>query len=612
MIRVYRPSPRRSLELQKENLPCPSTLRRWLASVLADRTFHGVLLVWALCCAALFVGVAKLGGSLPWADEWGFTSIACGQEPLSWSWLWVANNEHRLPLLRLGLYVIGRLSHWDWQAMHYATLTLMSLGALALLFAARSIRSHSALSDTFLCLVVLSPGQYETTWAYAYSFGAPGALICIALSLAAVRWPQRSPKHLICYLLTVLAITLTGGPPGNLMALGFVAALAPYFRETTSRVWKISAGVGGGLVLAVTGLLLVLTPPPHNRDYISNSLASTVAATLKESVCWLGSPVLQVLWPWAFLIVLLPSLWVAGRMVRDLLRWRRSNQTRAREWMDLVCIWLPAFLVAVCIAYGRARLDLWAFRYIALTMPIGLVLYLLLVRMRAPLVIPHTLAVVLAIFCGWNWPCILLPQIHHRVRMAELVQILAQGNVPLSEVCERHCVDVGFSPELFSGRLTAWMMALRQSDQCIFRGINRRKQRTGEALPQAWEADSGKLGEGWVSLPDMNATQGLTLRVSEAATQPAVAVYHVQVPIGGIYQLCCRMRAPKRHTLTLIVDGNQSQRQTFPAANAFRPCVLKTPLKLEPGEHELTLSLSPERSDLDLVELVPQTPANAQ
>ncbi len=598
--------------MQTENLPCPSTLRRWLASVIADRTFHGVLVVWALCSAALLLSVAKFGGSLPWADEWGLTPIASGQQTLSWSWLWVPNNEHRQPLLRLGLYVLGQLSHWDWQAMHYVTLSLMSLGALALLFAARSIRGHSTLSDTFLCLVVLSPGQYETTWAYAYSFGAPGALICIALSLAAVRWPQRSQMHLLFYLLTVLVVTLTGGPPGNLMALGFVAALAPYFRETTSRAWRVSAGVGGGLVLAVTGLLLILTPPPHNTNYVSNSLATTIVASLKESVCWLGPPVLQALWPWAFLILLLPSLWVVGRMVRDLLRWRRGNQTIAREWMDLVWLWLPAFLVAASIAYGRARLDLWPSRYMVLTMPIGIVLYLFLVRMQAPLAIPQTLAVVLAIFCGWTWPYTLFHEKAHRVRMTELVQTLAQGNLPVSEVCKRHCADVGLPPELFYGRITAWMLGLRQSDQSIFHRINRRRRRAGAPLPQAWEADSGKLGEGWVSWPDLNATQGQTLRVRQAGKQPAVAVYHFQVAIGGVYQLCCRMRGPNEHTLTVQVDGSQPQRQSFPATDEFQPCALTAPLKLEAGQHDLTLSLSPDCSDLDLIELVPQPPAKAK
>jgi hypothetical protein len=59
-----------------------------------------------------------------------------------------------------------------------------------------------------------------------------------------------------------------------------------------------------------------------------------------------------------------------------------------------------------------------------------------------------------------------------------------------------------------------------------------------------------------------------------------------------------------------MVDGNQSQQQTFTATDEFRPCVLATPLKLESGQHDLTLSFSPDCSDIDLVELVPQAPGN--
>jgi hypothetical protein len=606
----------RCFELQKEKLPYSAALRCWLASVIADRAFHAALLVWALCSVALCVCVAKFGLSLPWCDEWLFTPIACGQQPLTWSWLWEANNEHRMPLLRLGLFVIGRISHWDWQAMHYATLALMALGALALLFAARSIRGHSALSDTFLCLVVLSPGQFETTWKYAYSFGAGGGLTCIALSLAAIRWPQRSLKHLISYLLVVLVITLTGGPAGNLMALGLVGALALCFWETGSRAWKIAAGVGSGLVTAVSGLLLALIPPvPYHADFRSNSLITTVQATLKESVCWLGPPVLHKLWPWASLIVLLPSLWILGRIVRDLLRWRRGNQSRAREWIELFLVWLATLLVAASVAYGRARTELWLFRYMVLTMPIGLVLYLLLVRMRAPLAILRILAVGMAIFFGWNWRFMLRHEVPQRAEAAKLLRKLAQGDVPLCVVCRQHCKDVGLSlnPEwasLLTNLLTSWMMELRQNDQSIFRAINRGKRRAGGALPQAWKADSGKRGEGWLSQPDGSATQARTLRVNAAGQQAAFAVYHVQVAVGGAYQLCCRMRAPKGQTLTVTVDGSQSQRQTFPAAAEFQLCVLAAPLELGPGQHELTLALSPVCSDLDLLELVPRPPAD--
>jgi hypothetical protein len=601
--------------LQKEIIPCPSTQQCRLTGLLADRRFCVVLLIWALCCWALCECVAKFGAALPWADEWFLTPIATGKESLSWSWLWHPNNEHRQPLMRLGLFLIGRLSHWNWQAVHYLTLALMGLGALALLCAARSIRGRSALSDTFLCLVVLSPGQWETTWRYGYSFGAAGGLSCIALSMVAARWLQRSLKDLISYLLTVLAITLTGGPTGNLMALGLVAALAPYFRETTSRAWKITAGVGCGLILAASGVLLALTPvAPDHPSLLSNSLITIVESTLGESVCWLGPPVLQVLWPWAFLIVLLPGLWVAGRIVRDLRRGRQGNHELTRAWMDLVPVWLAAFLVAASIAYGRGHSETpWSFRYMVLTMPIGIVLYLLLVRIGVPLAIPRSMAVALALFCCWNWLLVLHQEIQHQARLNEFVRTLAQGHVPLSEECKKYCADVGLpSDHGYVALLTNWVMELRQSDQSIFRAINRRKRRAGEALPQAWEADSGKLGQGWVCLPDASATQAKALRVSAAGEKPATVSYPIQVTVGGAYQLCCRMRASKPQTVTVAVDGSQSQQETFPAAADFRSCVLAAPLKLEPGQHELTLTLAPVCADLDLLELVPKPPDKAR
>jgi hypothetical protein len=143
--------------MQTDHSRGPATTRQWMTEAVADRQLHGVLLVWALCCVTALVGIVPFGVSLPWCDEWEMTPIACGQEHLSWRWLMNATNEHRAPLTRLLLFVLGRLSHWDWQVMHYANLLSMGLGALVLLGAARSLRGQASLSDAFLCLVVLTP-----------------------------------------------------------------------------------------------------------------------------------------------------------------------------------------------------------------------------------------------------------------------------------------------------------------------------------------------------------------------------------------------------------------------------------------------------------------------
>src|SRR5262249_12864785 len=148
------------------------------------------------------------------------------------------------------------------------------------------------------------------------------------------------------------------------------------------------------------------------------------------------------------------------------------------------------------------------------------VLYLLLVRMRSPRAIPHTLAVLMAVCCGWCWPSMLAQEKPHRDRAAEVGRLLARGNVPLSGVWERCYVDVGFPSVNWVPPLIDSMMQLRQSDQSIFHAINRRKRRAGAALPQAWKADAGQLGSGWEIVADGNATQGRTLRVRVAGEQP--------------------------------------------------------------------------------------------
>lgn len=589
--------------MQEEPVLPLSESRRWLVGVLQDRSFHGVFLIWALCCLAVLLCTAKFGMPLPWCDEWTLTSIACGQKSLSWSWLWEPANEHRMPLTRLSVLVIGRLSHWNWQAMHYINFAFMGLGALSLLFAARSVRGRAALSDTFLCFVVLTPWHWQTIWRYGYAYGIAGGLMCLAISLAAVRWPQRSRLHLVSYAAILLAITLAGGPPGNFLALGLVCALVPNFREAT-RTWIVSAAVTGGLVAAVSLLFLVCIPTaPHHANFISDSLKTTLKAASKESVCWIGAPVLQMLWPWAILVGLIPGLWIVGRMIRDVVRWRRGNGQPMREWADLSSILLAGLMVAAAIAYGRARLSLWDSRYVVLTMPIGIVLYLLLVRMRAPLALPQSLAVVMAICFGWCWPLVLNQEQVHRDKAVEFIRTLSQGNVPLCDLCNRYSHYVG----LDGGEpILQFMVQLRQHEKSIFRAINRKKRRAGIALPQAWKAESGVLEEGWTIVADVDATQARALHRSATDKQPARVAYRVQVDAASVYRLCCRLRSPKEQVLSVAVDGKQLPQQTFPAAPDYRPYLLTVPFPLEPGQHDLALSFSPGDVNFDLVELLPQ------
>jgi hypothetical protein len=596
--------------------PSMVALRRSLASASADRQLPGVVLVWGLCCLAVALCIANFGMSLPFCDEWPLTHVASGRELLSLHWVLEPANEHRAPLTRLWLFALGRLSHWNWQAMHYANLATMGLGALALVFAARALRGQAALSDVFLPLIVLTPWHFETLWVYGYAYSMAGGMTCLAISLAAVRWPQRSLVHLGVYLLAALVVTLSEGPAGNFLALGLAGVLLLYCRGQTPRSWRAVAIAGVLLILAASCLQLAFIPTiPRHAQYLSDSLATTLKGIPKVSVCWMGMPALQVLWPWVFLVVLVPGLWVVGRIGRDLLRRRRSDGAPSQEWADLGLVWLGAMVVAAAIAHGRARMALWEPRYVVLTMPIAIVLYLLLVRMRAPLVLPQTLAVVMAVCWGWCWPWVLDHQKAHSSKVVAVMQAHTRGDRPLSELCSRleHNEALGWTVAPFHvGYLIDCMMQLRQNDLGIFRSINRRKRAAGAGLPQAWKADTGQLSSGWEVVEDSAATQMRTLRVKQTDASPALAVYRLQVFAGGRYRLCCRMRAPQGQTLTVAVDDNPVCGQDIYTGADYRACLLDAPLELKAGEHLLALAFSKRGTEVDVVELVPEAPATGR
>src|SRR5437016_708374 len=66
----------------------------------------------ALLLLALFY-VGKFGSRLPYYDDWTLVPLLTGAEPLTPAALWAQYNEHRVPLPRLALYALGRLSGYD-------------------------------------------------------------------------------------------------------------------------------------------------------------------------------------------------------------------------------------------------------------------------------------------------------------------------------------------------------------------------------------------------------------------------------------------------------------------------------------------------------------------
>jgi hypothetical protein len=580
-----------------------------LRRALSDHQLHAVLLVWALCWAAYFALLVRFCVPLPWSDEWDMTEVATRQLALDQEWIWRPLNEHRAPLVRLEVLLLGQLASWDLRLVHHVNLAMLALGSLTLILAVRKVRGCSAFCDAFLPLLIFTPWHYESLLVYALAYAMPLALLCVALSGMITGWPQRSVFNLVVYWGMTLAITLSGGPIGHLWALGLCGVAVRGRLENRPRRWQVAAAVGAGIVIGISLAMLLATPEvARHEKFLSDSWQTTLRATAKLSVVWLGRA-LELWWPWALLAVVIPGLYVAGRAVLELWRIGRGSapaKTNLGSWLDLVLVLLATVAVALMIGHGRGLSPrIWQPRYATLIMPMPLVLYLLMVRWRSALIIPGMLTFLMAVSIGWNWPIVLADSRYWHDRGMEAAQALRQVSCPLAAAAEKYAPVVGYTCD--SNKLLRLLMALRDAHMSVFRKQSAREPVAGMGPAQLWDAAAGQVTAGLRMVADIRATSGLALEPA-SSWAPGTVTYAIEVPEGGCYELSCRLAVPERDAslAVRVDDGLAFTRSLQPGGEYSALCHQPVSLELSPGKHLVALTLTGRRTRLNLLELIPR------
>jgi hypothetical protein len=578
--------------------------------LLTDRSLHAVLLVWALCWLGLWIYLSYFSTSLPFCDEWDLSQAASRSEPLTWRWLWRPANEHRAPLTRLEVLLLGWLEGWDLRLARYVNLGLLALGAMTLILAVRSVRGRSALSDAFLGLLVLTPCQYQSVLLYAYAYAMALACFCLALSAVVTGWPLRSLWHLAFYLALIQVVNFSGGPAGNVWAVGLCGVFVRGWLEGKPRSWKWAALAGSLLVMAASlSMLLAIPSVPGHSSFRSDCWGMTVWAANRLAVGWLGGSFLAILYPWAWLLLAMPWCYVLGRMLVDLDRLARrvpSALTRLMRWLDLVPILLAALVVAIVIGHGRAYYpDLWDSRYATLLLPIGVVTYLLLVRLRAPMILAAAMSFVMAVSVGWNWPEAIRAGTYWHDPAAEMARALKMGQQPLSAIALRYASKVGYvcNPD----KLLNALLLLREANLCVFRNDQFREPVPGMGRPLVWKAANGQFDDALQLISDGEATKGQAIEAASTQGRPGTALYEVDLPASGSYLLCCRLRTPAPgHVLGVQVDDRPVLEKPLPTGSGYYPYCLDPLLDLGAGHHRFRITLFQRGTRLDLLELIPK------
>ncbi len=307
--------------------------------VLADAAEPGarafVWATWALLTALTLAFVARFGPDLPRWDDFDVVDVVAGEHRATVEWLWSLHNEHRVPLPRLVLLGLYRLSGNDFRAgMFFNVAALAALAAGSVAVAAR-LRGGSRTHDAVFPLVMLGAAHHvNLLWSWQVQFVlstvAAGAIILLIVSHEG--WP--SPRGaamaglglaalplcganglalvpaLACWLLVAaVARGSSGTPRGRRDSLVALISVAPalflvgLYLLGLRRDARLPGAVGIGAAMRTSLQFLALMFGPAARDVwpasgvVAMGLVALSAAVVARAA-WLGPAAVRPA-PWA-------------------------------------------------------------------------------------------------------------------------------------------------------------------------------------------------------------------------------------------------------------------------------------------------------------------------
>ncbi len=289
--------------------------------------------VWGLATVGVFGFVGTAGRDVPYEDDFEMIGVCTGA-PLSPAWLWEFWNEHRIPVPKLALYSLGKLTHCDFRAGMYFNALALAILSGALIVVAAKLRGRTSLADVAFPLALLHWGH---AWVLLWSFEIQFVLSTIFGSVILLLMISR--RHALGLGATLgvgamlLLLPLTGA---NGVAL--VPALALWLGYTGIVQWRSGEPAGkaiglAAVALAVAGFLLVgfyflgfdkarLRP---GVEVFPGYLAAGM--TTVQVLCMSFGPGVRTIWPVSGVLVVGVLLLGTGLLVRT---WWRQPQEHFR------------------------------------------------------------------------------------------------------------------------------------------------------------------------------------------------------------------------------------------------------------------------------------------
>jgi len=329
-----------------------------------------------LVLALVYVGT--FGSRLPYYDDWDVVPVLTGAEPLTLAYLWEPYHAHCMPLPKLALVSLTRLSDLDFRAAKFFHVALFGGLSAALLCAVRRQRGCHEFADAFLPLFVLGLAQWECYLLPSCINLIFTAIIAgIYLVLLAGAGPRVSGRRavLMAGCLALLPLCSAAGlalVPALTLWLAPVGILHCRAADATSRRqgWLVLALIVTALVLSGLSFLSLRqpgqAPAPHEP-------AKVLACVQQILNMLFGAPVPPFATRTAAVVLLLLAasggVWLAAW-------WRQPGERVAL--LGFLAFALGMGCLVGAIAWGRVDyLATAAYipRYATLQLPLGCCLY---------------------------------------------------------------------------------------------------------------------------------------------------------------------------------------------------------------------------------------------
>jgi hypothetical protein len=329
-----------------------------------------IWLLTAIMSVALLVFVYRHGDNVPYFDDWLIVPAMTGHEPITPGWLWSQHNEHRMPVQKLLLLGLYRISGSDFRAGMYYSAAALILMACLLLRTAFKLRGRMVITDAFIPLLLLSLGHYNNLlWSVCAGYLTITLLAVLPICLIVSR-PVPEQATALGMAILVCALPLTGA-----IGLAFAAPLAIWMLLSALALRKTAPGaafdlgIGGILSVCLIGLYFVgyrgsgIPPAATMGSWLRASvdfLSLSMGPLGEVGQHYLGGVSVREVWGYAAggILVLSAALNALGAV------WNRREFVRKSGMALLI---LGSLLLALAIGWGRTHSS-WP-RYVTLGAP---------------------------------------------------------------------------------------------------------------------------------------------------------------------------------------------------------------------------------------------------